>query len=225
MSDVGATVATLRELGGAGHYLELGVGTGRLALALATAGVQVTGVDTSAAMLEQLRSNALRNPEASPNLEVIQGDMIDDLPDGPFSLVVIAYNTVFSLRSRLRQEQLFGAVSGRLAPGGVFVVEAAIPDPQRPPGGTVGVRSLSADRVVLSVDLHDPDTQTVDGQFVEFTESGGIRLRPWSIRYCHPWELDEMAGAAGFTLRQRWSDMSRNPFDESSSTHVSVYSF
>lgn len=225
VSDVEATVATLRDLGGDGHYLELGVGTGRLALALAQAGVRVTGIDTSAAMLEQLQVNALGNPETSTNIEAIRGDMVDDLPEGPFALVVIAYNTFFSLRSRRRQQQVFGAVSERLAPGGVFVVEAAIPDPRRPAGGTVGVRSLSTDRVVLSVDLHDPDTQTVDGQFVEFTESGGVRLRPWSIRYCQPSELDDMAGAAGLTLRQRWSDMSRNPFDESSSTHVSVYSF
>lgn len=225
VSDIPATVATLRDLGGEGRYLELGVGTGRLALALASTGARVTGIDTSAAMLERLQANAARLPSAASPVKTILGDMIEDLPAGPFDLVIIAYNTVFSLRSRLRQEQMFTEVSTRLARDGVFVIEAAIPDPQRPPGGTVGVRSLSADRVVLSVDLHDPDAQTVDGQFVEFTESGGVRLRPWSIRYCHPTELDAMAGAAGLTLRHRWSDMSRNPFDESSSTHVSVYSF
>lgn len=223
VSDIRATVATLRSLGGDGRYLELGVGTGRLALALAETGVRVTGIDTSASMLARLAENARGLPGIAP--DVIHGDMIDDLPPGPFDVVVIAYNTVFSLRSPERQQQLFVAVISRLSPTGVFVVEAAIPDPQRPPGGTVGVRSLGVDRVVLSVDQHDPDTQTVDGQFVEITESGGVRLRPWSIRYSRPDELDAMAGSAGLVLRHRWSDMSRTPFDESSSGHVSVYSF
>ncbi|MFM7127516.1 MAG: class I SAM-dependent DNA methyltransferase [Actinomycetota bacterium] len=222
VSDIDATVATLRHLGGQGRYLELGVGTGRLALALAGTGARVTGIDASRAMLDRL---AEKNDASGPHLDVVHGDMVDDQPPGPFEVVFIAYNTLFSLRSRRRQQALFDMVATRLAPGGSFVVEAAVPDPQRPAGGTVGVRSLSADRVVLSVDVHDPTERTVDGQFIEFTESDGIRLRPWSIRYCSPAEMDDMARAAGLELRHRWSDMQRSPFDETSSDHVSVYSF
>ncbi len=226
VSDIEATVSTLRQLGGSGRYLELGVGTGRLALALAATGAQVTGIDTSLAMLDRLRDNAQsRSPlvtNSSP-ITAVHGDMVDDLPAGPFDVVFIAYNTVFSLRSPMRQTQLFSTVASRLAPDGTFVVEAVVPDPQRPPGGTVGVRSLSADRVVLTVDLHDPEQQLVDGQFVEFTEAGGVRLRPWSIRYCYPHELDAMAAAAGLSLRSRWSDMHQTPFDESAAGHVSLY--
>ena len=223
VSDIEATVATLRQLGGNGRYLELGVGTGRLALALAATGAQVTGIDSSRAMLDRLEANAHQR-EISNRMEIVHGDMVEDLPSGPFEVVFVAYNTVFSLRSPVRQAQLFNAGAARLAPGGVFVVEAVVPDPQQPPGGTVGVRSLSADRVVLSVDLHDPEHQLVDGQFVEFTETGGVRLRPWSIRYSYPHELDAMAGAAGLSLQARWSDMHQSPFDESSDGHVSLYS-
>lgn len=223
VSDIDATVTALRHLGGNGRYLELGVGTGRLALALAETGAQVTGVDSSQSMLERLGENA-RRLDRPAIVEVVLGDMVDDLPVGPFDVVFIAYNTVFSLRSRTRQAQLFATVAKRLAPGGTFVVEAVVPDPQRRPGGTVGVRTLSADRVVLSVDLHDPEHQLVDGQFVEFTEAGGVRLRPWSIRYCFPQELDAMAVEAGLSLRSRWSTMAQDPFDEFSEGHVSLYS-
>lgn len=224
VSDIEATIATLRQLGGNGRYLELGVGTGRIALALMATGAQVTGIDASRAMLDRLRENSGHHDEAS-TVDVVHGDMVDDLPAGPFDVVFIAYNTVFSLRSPQRQAQLFASVAARLAPGGTFVVEAVVPDPQRPPGGTVGVRTLSADRVVLSVDLHDPDNQQVDGQFVEFTEAGGVRLRPFSIRYCYPHELDAMATKVGLSLRSRWGDMGQTPFDETSLGHVSLYSF
>lgn len=224
ISDIESTVATLRQLGGGGRYLELGVGTGRLALALAETGALVTGVDSSRAMLDRLADNA-RRLDRPAKVDVVRGDMVEDLPAGPFDVVFIAYNTIFSLRSRTRQAQLFAAVAARLAPGGTFVVEAVVPDPQRPPGGTVGVRSLSANRVVLSVDLHDPEHQHVDGQFVEFTETGGVRLRPWSIRYSFPHELDAMATEAGLALRSRWSSMAQDPFDEHSEGHVSLYSF
>ena len=81
----------------------------------------------------------------------------------------------------------------------------------------------SADRVVLSVTVHDPERSTAEGQFVEFTESGGVRLRPWSIRYATPTELDELATRAGFDLEHRWEAFGRSPFDDDSSRHVSVY--
>jgi hypothetical protein len=118
---------------------------------------------------------------------------------------------------------LFANVASRLAPGGVFVVEAIVPDPQRPAGSTVGVRSMKADRVVLSVDMHDPEAQHVDGQFVEFTEAGGVRLRPWSIRYSYPHELDDMAATVGLRLSHRWVNMNQEPFTPDAETHVSVY--
>lgn len=221
VSDVQATIATLLQLGQSGPFLELGVGTGRLALALAATGVEVTGIDSSPLMLERLRGKSL---EQKIHLTAIQGDMVDGLGDERFPVIFIAYNTIFSLQTAQRQEQLFHAVANRLCDGGSFVVEAIVPDPQRPAGSTVGVRSMRSDRVVLSADVHDPSNQHVDGQFVEFTESGGVRLRPWSIRYSYPDELDQMALQCGLRLKHRWTNMSQEPFTEQSETHVSVYS-
>lgn len=216
ISDVEATVHMLAALADGRPVLELGVGTGRLAVPLAAAGVDVTGVDSSAAMLGVLagKSSAVR---------AVQADMVDGLPDGPFGLVFVAYNTFFNLTTAERQRACFEAVAARLTPGGMFVIEAAVPDPHRPPGGTVAVRSIAADRVVLSVDVHVPEAQRVDAQLIELTEAGGVRLRPASIRYAAPAELDAMAAAAGFEVGERWEDFAQAPFAADSAQHVTIY--
>jgi hypothetical protein len=85
------------------------------------------------------------------------------------------------------------------------------------------VRSISTDRVVLSASMHDPATNRADGQFIEITESGGVRLRPWSIRYADTAELDRYATQSGLELHARWADFEQSPFDDTSERHVSVY--
>lgn len=220
VSDVDTTVAELVALAGDGPVLELGVGTGRLAIPLAERAthLHVTGVDTSAEMLHRLR--ARRHP---PTLATHLGDMVDGLPDGPFSLVFVAYNTIFNLLTPDRQRACFAAVARRLAPGGRFAVEAFVPDSPPRDGDHVEVRTLAADRVVLSISRHAAATQRVDGQFVELTEGDGVRLRPWSIRYAGPDELDAMASAAGLTVEHRWEAFDRTRFHPGSARHVTVY--
>ena len=221
VSDVDATVARMVSLAGpGGRVLELGVGTGRLALPMAEAGLAVTGVDSSHAMLAKLAER-----DRSGVVEVVCGDMVDALPDGPFDAALVAYNTIFNLLDEATQQRCFAAVADRLAPGGAFVVEAFVPDSSTPTTTPtdVSVRSLTADRVVLSITVNAPQDQRAEGQFVEFTESGGVRLRPWSIRWATPEQLDAMAESAGLTLTDRWEDMTMEPFDDDSSAHVSVY--
>ena len=225
VTDVPATVALLRRLGDDGgnpepRYLELGVGTGRIAVPLAATGAHVTGIDTSDAMLERLAETA-RSENVTVN--ALHGDMVDDLPDGPFSTIFVTYNTFFNVRDAVRQQQLFREVAARLQPGGRFVIEAFVPHPDRPEGSTVSVRSMTADRVVLVADIHRPSDQMVDGQIIEFTESGGVRLRPFSIRYCSVDELDRMATNAGFVLEERMETAAGAAFHADSATHVSIY--
>jgi SAM-dependent methyltransferase len=221
ISDIDATIADLVELAGGGAVLELGVGTGRLAIPLAyhvEAPATVAGIDASSAMLDRLRAN---DPEH--RIEVTCGDMVDELPDGPFTLAFVAYNTIFNLRTQATQAACFEAVARRLAPGGRFVIEAFVPDDPPRHGDDISVRTLEVGRVVLSISRHDAERQSAEGQFVEITESGGVRLRPWSIRYATPGELDEMAASAGFELEARWGDFGRVEFGPESERHVSVY--
>jgi hypothetical protein len=103
------------------------------------------------------------------------------------------------------------------------VVEAFVPEQQRSRSDSVSVRSISADRVVLSISVDDPARESAQGQFVELTEAGGVRLRPWSIRYATPDQLDGLAASAGLQLEHRWETFAEAPFDAESPRHVSVY--
>lgn len=224
ISDVDTTVATLVELAAlgsraSGRVLELGVGTGRLAIPLAATGLDVHGIDSSAAMLQRLAAKA-----GASNVNVSLGDMVDDLPNGPFALAFIAYNTIWNLLTEQRQGRCFAQVAQRLISGGAFVVEALVPDPSlHDPPAQIGVRSMTVDRVVLSVTLGTAVEQRAEGHFIEITEAGGVHLRPWSIRWLTIEQLDAMAAAAGLVLAERWQAFDQTPFTAASTRHVSVY--
>jgi len=216
LGDLEASVAFLSGLAHGGSVLELGVGTGRLAVPLRSSVAAVTGVDSSQKMLDRLASN-----DPLGTVIGVLGDMVDDLPTERFDVVYAAYNTVFNLLTVDRQRACFHAVASRLKEAGSFVVEAFVP--QAHTGSQVSVRSLDTERVVLSASIHHAGDQRADGQFVELTEAGGVRLRPWAIRWAEPEQLDEMAAGAGLTLTQRWGDYDRSPFETTSERHVSVY--
>jgi SAM-dependent methyltransferase len=219
VSDVAATVALVSDLAGdGGAVLELGVGTGRLAIPLAEAGLAVTGVDSSAAMLQRLGAKP-----GGDLVVAVLGDMVHDAPPGPFSVILVAYNTFFNLPTAQRQHEAMAQLADRLHPGGHLVIEAFVPDDPAPSGSQISLRSMATDRVVLSVSVDDPIGQRAEGHLIEFTEGHGVRLRPWSIRWARPGELDEMAAAAGLRVVHRWADVTRAPFGEDSTRHVSVY--
>ncbi len=225
LDDVGSVVAFVTgELAssseGTGNpaLLELGVGTGRLALPFAAAGWRVTGIDSSRAMLDRLSAK-----DPSTTVTAVLGDMVDDMPSGSFDVVLAGYNTIFNVLTAERQRELFRRVAGVLAPAGCFVLEAFVPDDPPRTGGDLTVRSIAADAVVLHASVHEPDHQRAHGQFIEITEAGGVRLRPWSIRYAGPAELDEMAAAAGMALSTRVASTDRAAFDDESSHHIAVY--
>jgi SAM-dependent methyltransferase len=212
-----ALVADLARSSGGGTVLELGVGTGRLAVPLATAGVPVVGIDASAAMLDRMAAKP-----GGDRVEAVLGDMAEPpLGDRSFGVVLIAYNTLFNLVDVADQARCLAGVAARLEPGGSLLVEAFVPEPGRVVEA-VAPRTITADRVVLSVSRSDPDRQEALGQYVEITEAG-TRLRPWHIRWSTPAQLDEMAAAAGLALADRWSDWQRTPFDPDALVHVSRY--
>jgi SAM-dependent methyltransferase len=220
ISDVPATVAFLDGLVTAqpGRILELAVGTGRLAIPLAARGHDVTGLDVSPAMLDKLQA-----ADDDQRVTGVLGDMVDDLPAGPFDLVFVAANSLFMVAEPDRQGQCFAAVARVLAPDGAFVVEAFVPwDPPRG-GSHVEVRSMTADSVVLFTTVTDPAAQTVGGQVVELTDGEPARLRPFVLRYSTPAELDAWAEVAGLRLAERHADVERAAFTDDSAFHVSVF--
>ncbi len=231
LTDTEACVATVADLAraaagdGQPRVLELGVGTGRLAIPLAAEGIEVTGVDASAAMLE-----AMAAKPGGGAVRAVLGDMVDPPLDSPqggstaggFHVVLVAYNTLFNLVDDGQQERCLARAGTLLAPGGAVVVEAFVPSPDAASGDSVTTRQVTPDRVVLSVSRTDADGRLAMGQYVDISEQG-IRLRPWQIRWATPAELDPTARAAGLDLAERWSDWDRKPFTDDAATHVSVY--
>jgi SAM-dependent methyltransferase len=226
ITDTSATVARLASLAGRGPVLELGVGTGRIAIPLAAAldasgasGGSVVGIDASPKMLARLATKP-----GGERVRTVLGEMSGDaLPPGPFSLVYVTYNTFFGLLTEAAQASCLVAVAARLAPDGRFVVEAFVPRDPPQHGSVVEVRSMAVDQVVLSVSVHDAAEQRAEGHFVELTEHAGVRLRPWSIRYCTPAQLDAIAEQAGLVLESRCAGWDDEHFDESANHHVSTY--
>jgi SAM-dependent methyltransferase len=211
-------VDLLAELARGGRALELGVGTGRVALPLAARGVEVHGIDASPAMVERLRSKP-----GGEQVGVTLGDFADVNAEGEFSLVYVVFNTFFALLSQGEQVRCFRNVAARLADGGLFLVEAFVPDLSLyHHGHMLRAGSIKADSLTLNVATLDPVAQTATSQQVVITERG-VRLYPIKLRYAWPSELDLMALLAGLRLRERWGGWRREPFTARSEKHVSVY--
>jgi SAM-dependent methyltransferase len=216
--DTEGAVETLAELAGTGPVLELAIGTGRLALPLAERGVEVHGIDASEAMVAKLREKP-----GGDAISVTMGDFADVDVEGQFSLIFIGFNTFFALITQEAQLRCFANAAAHLADGGVFVLEAFVPDlgrfdrRQRP-----NVNIVEPDRVMIDASRHDPVEQRIDSSHVVITEAG-TKLYPVSLRYAFPAELDLMARLAGLELTDRWGGWRRQPFDAASDRHVSVY--
>ncbi|HEX2181885.1 MAG TPA: class I SAM-dependent methyltransferase [Rubrobacteraceae bacterium] len=211
-------VSFLSELAGQGRALELGVGTGRIALPLAEKGIEVHGIDASEAMVEKLRAKP-----GGQDIPVTIGDFADVDVGERFSLVYVVFNTVFALLTQEDQVRCFANVGGRLDEGGAFVLEAFVPDPARLAGGEVTqTKRVEVDRVYLETSRYDPVEQRVYSQNISMGETE-TKLYPVQIRYAWPSELDLMARLAGLRLRERLGGWRREPFEASSNNHVSVY--
>jgi len=214
-----AAVEFLSGLAGDGPVLELGIGTGRIALPLSARGLAVTGIDASTAMLDKLRAKP-----GSTTIDLVIGDFADvAVPAESFTLVFVAFNTFFALSSQAAQVRCFSGVAAALRPGGIFVIEAFVPDPTRfDRGQRVQVDAINAIGTQLSASVHDPLTQTIRTRQLLFGPEGP-RTFPADLRYAWPSELDLMARLAGLELIQRWSDWHRQPFTSASGNHISAW--
>ena len=206
----------LADLAGDGAALELGVGTGRIALPLAQRGIRVHGIDLSDAMVARLRAK----PGAA-QIGVTIGDFATTTVNGRFSVAYLVFNTIMNLTTQDGQVACFQNVAAHLEPGGCFVVEVGVPALQRlPPGDTVRAFTVSATR--LGFDEYDVASQGLISHHYTVVD-GKLEVVSMPFRYVWPSELDLMARLAGMTLRERWSGWKREPFTSDSLKHISVW--
>ena len=213
-----AAIDLLAQLAHGGRALELGIGTGRIALPLSARGVEVQGIDAAASMISRLRAKP-----GGDRITVTQGNFAEVAVDEKFALIYIAFNTFYALSSQKEQVQCFRNVAAHLEPGGCFLIEAFVPDLTRFTQNQVNwATKVTMEQVELDVGHHDPVTQHVYSQKVVITD-GNVRLYPLEIRYCWPSELDLMAQLADLSLRERWTNWKREPFTSKSEHHISIY--
>lgn len=215
-AEMAATFLAKRSSGG--RALELGIGTGRLALPLAGRGVAVWGIDASEQIVQQLHGKP-----GGAEIPLVIGDMADLAVEGLFSLIYIAFNTFYLLPRQEEQARCFRNVADHLEAGGAFVIEAMVPDETMyDRGQRVHVHRVDAESVWLEAARYDPVTRELRSQQVILTELG-TRLYPARLRFAPPPELDLMAAMAGLQLAERWGGWELEPFTQDSGSHVSVY--
>jgi SAM-dependent methyltransferase len=198
--------------------LELGIGTGRIAIPLSQRGFAVSGIDASPAMVKRLRAK-----KGGAAIAVEIGDFADVRIRSRFPLIYVAFNTFFALLTQDAQVRCFERVARRLASDGVFVVSAFVPDLARfDRGQRVGATHIDLDSVSLEATQQDPAAQTITAAHVVIS-GRGTRIYPVRLRYAFPSELDLMARLAGMRLRERFGGWRRELFGPSSVWHVSVY--
>ena len=217
--DTESAVEGLAGLAGSGPVLELGVGTGRIALPLIERGLEVHGIEASEPMVELLRGKP-----GGDRVRVSIGDFAEVVaPGGPYTMVFVVFNTLFALPDQETQLACLGRSGERLTDDGVVVIEAFVPDPCRfDHGQRVDASHVGTERVVLDVSNHDPVAQRVVSQHV-ILEDGTVRQVPVHVRYVWPSELDLMARLAGLRLRSRHGGWREEPFTAESPRHISVY--
>ena len=210
-------VDALAASAGDGPVLELGIGSGRLALPLAKLGLRVDGVDASPQMIDRLQAAAGDLP-----IRAQVADMADfDTGTDRYPLIFVAASSLFMLGDQQRQVSCFRSVAAALAPGGQFLVEAATPAGVA--GPPLAVRHVDDGHVRVTLQTHDPVEQLMRSQELQLDVDGGWRMLPAVRRYASPAELDLMAQLAGLQRHARYGSWSMSPFTAASTRHVSAY--
>jgi SAM-dependent methyltransferase len=213
-----AAIELLSELAGSGLVLELGIGTGRMALPLHGKGVDVQGIDASERMISELRAK-----KHGDEIEVLRGTFAEFKIDKRFQLIYVVFNTFFALLTQVEQVSCFRSVSEHLTPDGVFLMEVFVPNLCRfVAHQTVRTVNIDENMVRLDVSQVDPMRQQITSQHIILSEEG-TSLYPVKLRYAWPSELDLMAQIAGLSLKHRWGSWTKDVFTKESKKHISVY--
>lgn len=211
------TIEVLAELAGDGTAVEFAVGTGRVALPLAEAGVRVLGIDFSEPMLAELRKK-----DTSNSVAVTHGDMTTTQVCSDAALVYLVFNSLTNLREQALQVACFKNAAAHLAPGGCFVIEQHVPRlHQLPPGERIRPFNVSPSHLGFDEYVDLANQISVSHHYV--IDGDRVAVYSPAFRYAWPSELDLMAQLAGMQLESRWADWDRSPFDGDSPSHVSVW--
>jgi SAM-dependent methyltransferase len=209
--------------------LEYGVGNGRIALALAKAGHDVTGVDLSQPMLADLEARLARQrPEIRQRIRLRQGDVRSVRLRRRFPLVIAPFNVLLHLYDRADVEQFLARVKTHLEKRGRFVFDVSIPqavdlarDASRAYRSRPFKHPVSGERTQSAEHFrYDPIRQLLVVYSEYHSEDGTSWVVPLVHRQYHPREIEALLHYNGFTDIQFTRDFTDFPADESTDSMV-----
>ena len=229
--DVVFYVELAREHGG--PVLELGVGSGRVALATARAGVEVVGIEAVHAMLGQARSHAARLPaHARSRLTLRKGDIRRLRLDRKFGLITAPFNVFMHLYTRSDIERALRCVRAHLAPRGRLVFDVIMPDLRamtRSPGRLYRGPSITHPVTGQHYQYFEAfeydavrQVQMVSMVFQNSADPSDTKSSPLSQRQFFPQELEALLHYNGFAIEQLWGTFDREPLSADSESQIVV---
>lgn len=208
--------------------LEMGCGSGRILLALAEAGYDVTGIDLSETMLQRARE-AIDGRDLDGTVQLMHGSMMeaDTAPGGPFGLVIFSLNALMHLPSAASQRLALKSALRALDPRGQLVLDLMNPTPDHLTSlGAAPILEGSwslADGAVIDKWAHrhiHPVSQMIDTLlWYDRVEPDGMVRRTrtgFPLRYVHCSELELMLELAGFTEVRTYGSYEMDPLDDDS---------
>ena len=217
-----------------GPVLELGCGTGRVAIPIAQAGVDIVGLDSSVAMVDVARRK-MRRIGGSGSLTLVHADMRDFSLEQRFSLAIIPFRGLLSLLTVEDQVRTLHNIKGHLHPGGKLIFNIFVPD--------LNMLVQEGDVAYHFRDVTDPETgarlvlwhqsrydncnQIINARTIieELDGEGAVtrRLyRDFQLRYVHRWEMHHLLRLCGYEILDLFGDFDRTPFHETSTEMVWV---
>ncbi|MBM7789584.1 class I SAM-dependent methyltransferase [Tenggerimyces flavus] len=217
--DPADAVEYLAKLADGGRVLELGIGTGRVAIPLAARGLDVQGVDASAEMVRVMRT------KPGGDLPVIIGDAADvaNLVSGSFSLIYCVFSSFYGILTQKEQLRCLSGVFDRLQPGGSFVVETFYPDLTKFSNNkSLELFHFTPERISIWASRHDKLAQTIHTEDLH-VRNGSVQAYPVKVRYVWPAELDLMTRLSGLELVSRQADWNGQEFTSRSFNYITTY--
>nr|WP_249288532.1 class I SAM-dependent methyltransferase [Mobiluncus mulieris] len=209
----------LAELVGDDDALELGVGSGRVALPLAQKCRNVWGIDTSPWMLTELKKQ-----DSQSRVVTVQTSAVDfDLEKKDFQLIFFISWGLAILLSDREKEACFQQVSKHLKPSGLFVVETIHPEGYPFSSGNISTLKIDCASVILGGEIHKPADRIVLNNMLFIEDNKKPRVHTSASHYCATADLDEMARRQGLELVAAYSDWTKNPLQDSHASMIRVY--
>jgi SAM-dependent methyltransferase len=218
-----------------GPVLELGCGTGRVAIPIARAGIEIVGFDSSTKMLQVARRKAKASGRIKGKLTWVRGDMRTLSMSRKFALVIIPYRGFLSLLSVDEQRHCLEGIKDNLLPGGKLVFDIFVPDlDTMTEGSTAAVHSWDVSHpetghrlVVWDQSRFDNHNQVIDVRMIieELDGTGEMvrkLYRDFQLRYIHRYEAYHLLELCGFHVIDLFGDFDLQPLDEISTDMVWV---